>query len=75
MRTTKLFKCGNSMAVRLPKDFSLHGSEVEIKRQGNDIIIREIPSNLSKAFELLCSISEDFFAEGRNDLPPQDRNF
>lgn len=75
MRTTKLFKSGNSQAVRIPKDFQLYGEEVEIFKRNGDIIIREIPKNLAKAFDILTHLPEDFFAEGREDLPPQDRDF
>ncbi|GAA5482548.1 antitoxin [Haloferula sargassicola] len=37
---TMVFKSGNSLAVRLPKDFRLPVGEVEIERLGSDIILR-----------------------------------
>ena len=73
MYTTKIFKFGNSQAVRLPKDFQLNADEVEILKRGNEIVIREIPKNLKKAFELLANLPDDFMSEGRNDTPPQER--
>ena len=73
MRTTKVFKSGNSQAVRLPKDFQLNGEEVEIFKRNDELIIREIPENLAKAFDLLTQMPDDFFAEGRTDPPPQER--
>ncbi|HLF66121.1 MAG TPA: type II toxin-antitoxin system VapB family antitoxin [Gammaproteobacteria bacterium] len=75
MRTTKVFNSGNSQAVRLPKDFQLQSDEVQIFRQNGDIILREIPKNLAHAYELLTQMPDDFFAEGRNDSPAQDRKF
>jgi len=75
MRITKVFKSGNSQAVRLPKDFSLQSDEVEIFKRNGDIIIREIPKNLTKAFELLTQLPDDFFSEEREDKPPQERDF
>lgn len=36
-----------------------------------EIVPREIPKNLSKAFELLTTLPDDFFSEGRNDSQPQ----
>ena len=75
MKHAKIFKCGNSQAVRLPKEFQFHCKEVEIFKQGNSLILREKPKNLKKAFELLSSMPDDFFATGRIDLPPQDRDF
>lgn len=75
MYITKVFKSGNSMAVRLPKEFQIKSGAVEILQRDGEIIIREIPQNLSSAFELLTSLPEDFFSDGREDLPPQERDF
>ena len=33
MKTAKVFKSGNSQAVRIPKEFHLKGSEVEIQKK------------------------------------------
>lgn len=75
MRTTKVFKSGNSQAVRLPKEFQLKSDIVLIFKKNGDIVIREKPQNLAAAFEILTHFSEDFFAEGRQDTPPQERDF
>jgi antitoxin VapB len=73
MRKTKIFKCGNSMAIRIPKDCQLHGDEVEIIKHDGEIIIREIPQNICKAITLLQSLPNDFFEHSRQELPPQKR--
>ncbi len=75
MKTAKIFKCGNSQALRLPKEFQFHTKEVEIFKRGTEVIIREKSKNLKNAFELLTSMPSDFFSEEREDLPPQDREF
>jgi antitoxin VapB len=75
MQTTKVFKSGNSLAVRLPKGFHVSGNKVEIFRRNQDLVIREIPETLARAFELLTQMPDDFFADGRNDPPPQERDF
>jgi len=75
MRKTRVFKSGNSWAVRLPKDFHFESGPVLIFWQGNDLIIRKKPTNLGEAFRLLTELPGDFMPEGRNDLPPQERNF
>lgn len=75
MHITKVFKSGNSMAVRLPKEFQIQSGTVEILKRDGEIIIREIPNNLVSAFELLAAMPDDFYASGREDLPPQERNF
>lgn len=39
MNTAKIFKSGNSQAVRLPKEFRFSGDEVYIKRVGRGVIL------------------------------------
>jgi antitoxin VapB len=65
MGITKVFRSGNSQAVRIPKQFRFHSPQVEITRRGNEIVLRERPANLSTAFELLTGLSPDFFKGGR----------
>jgi len=75
MKHAKVFKCGNSQAIRLPKEFQFHTAEVEIFRRNGDLILREIPQNLARAFTLLSEFPDDFFSEGRGDETPQGRDF
>ncbi len=70
MTITKVFQSGISQAVRLPKQFRLNSTEVEIFRRGDEIVLRERPQNLARAFELLCELP-DF---DREDAPPQERD-
>ncbi len=73
MTTTRVFKSGNSQAVRLPKEFAVTSKVLEIFRRGDEIVLREPAKGLSRAFELLANLPDDFFAEGRHDTPPQHR--
>lgn len=73
MATAKVFRSGNSQAVRLPKEFRLKSKEVDIFRRGDEIVLREKGKGLARAFEILAELPDDFLADGRNDLPPQDR--
>ena len=73
MTTAKVFKNGNSQAVRLPREFRFDVDEVEILRRGDEIILRKKAASLKAAFELLAGMPEDFFAEGRTDPPPEER--
>jgi antitoxin VapB len=74
MAMAKVFKSGNSQAIRLPKEFRLKVNQVELIRQGDDIVIREPKvRTVVSAFKALASMPDDFFAEGRIDLPPQER--
>ena len=68
----KVFKSGNSQAVRLPKEFRVATDEVEIFRRGDEIVLRERPGNLHRALDLLASFPDDFL-EDREDSPPQGR--
>lgn len=73
MKIARVFRSGNSQAVRLPKEFRFQTDEVEILRRGKEIVLREKSRGLRRAFELLASLPEDFFAAGRVDAPPQRR--
>jgi antitoxin VapB len=71
--TTRVFKSGNSQAVRLPKEFSVKSQVVEILRRGDEIVLREPGKGLGRAFEVLTELPEDFLAEERLDTLPQHR--
>jgi antitoxin VapB len=73
MKTARVFKSGNSQAIRLPKDYRFNGSEVEIYRRGDEVVLREKRRGLGRALELLASFPDDFMAGGRTDPPPQKR--
>lgn len=73
MTTARVFKSGNSQAVRLPKQFRLDASEVEIFRRGDEIVLKAKAKGMATAFHLLAGMPEDFFAEQREDAPPQKR--
>ena len=73
MKRARVFKSGNSQAVRLPKEFRFTVNEVEILRRGEEVILREPKRSLAQAFKILASMPEDFMAEGRQDRPPEER--
>ncbi|MEP6588344.1 MAG: type II toxin-antitoxin system VapB family antitoxin [Polaromonas sp.] len=73
MTYARVFQSGNSQAVRLPKEFRLDVDQVEIFRQGNDIVLRQTPTSAAAVFDLLTSLPDDFMADGRDDTPPQER--
>ena len=74
MATAKVFRSGNSQAVRLPKQFRVASKEVEIFRRGDEIVLREKGKGLGRAFEILASLPDDFLPQGRQDAPPQKRD-
>ena len=74
MSKARIFKSGNSQAVRLPKQFRFHVDEVEILRRGHEVVLREPKRNLGNAFAALGAMPADFMAEGRKDQRPQKRD-
>ena len=73
MDTARVFRSGNSQAVRLPKRFRLKSKEVEIFRRGNEIVLREREDNMVRAFELLAGLPEGIKLAGRRSDIPQKR--
>lgn len=73
MTTARVFKSGNSQAVRIPREFMLDVSEVEIFRRGDELVLRKLRRNLQAAFDLLATMPVDFMQDGRNDTVPQER--
>jgi antitoxin VapB len=69
MGTARVFRSGNSQAVRLPKQFRFKSKEVEIFRRGDEIVLREKDGTMSRAFDLLAELPDDFDVERRNDRP------
>lgn len=69
---TKVFRSGNSQAVRLPKEFQLDVDEVEIFRQGEDIVLRKKPANLLSAFQALAAVEGTI---NRQQPAMQERDF
>lgn len=74
MATARVFRSGNSQAVRLPKAYRVKGKEVEIFRRGDEIVLREKAEGLLRAFEILAGLPADVFPDERDDTPPQERN-
>ena len=72
MTTAKVFKSGNSQAVRLPKEFRFASEEVEIFRRGDEVVLREKPKNLLAVLDILAALPDDF-PEDLGDGPPQQR--
>ncbi|WP_404293670.1 antitoxin [Microvirga sp. RSM25] len=53
----------------MPKQFRLTSDEVEIFRRGDEIVQRDKPKSLARAFEWLCDLPD----LTREDTAPQER--
>lgn len=71
MRTAKVFKSGNSQAVRIPAEFQFDTDEVEIFRRDDELVLRKKASSLEQAFHLLTSLPADALKEREDDLPQE----
>jgi antitoxin VapB len=73
MQITKVFKSGNSQAVRIPVELQFDTDEVEIFRRDDELILRKKPATLAKAFHLHAQLPDDFMID-RSDEPAQERS-
>jgi antitoxin VapB len=63
MKTAKLFKNGQSQAVRLPKEFRLEGDSVFIQRLGDYVVLVPKHDPWRSMFAATEKFSDDFMAE------------
>ncbi|MBA5249576.1 MAG: AbrB/MazE/SpoVT family DNA-binding domain-containing protein [Gammaproteobacteria bacterium] len=69
----KVFQSGNSQAVRLPKALRFDVNEVEITKEGDNLIIKPVKPNLTDAFYALSELHDAFKDFERDDMPPVER--
>jgi antitoxin VapB len=70
----KIFMNNRSQAVRLPKEFQFHTSEVFIHKQGDEVMLSARPTDGS---EYLASgpVASPEFMDNVEELPMQEREF
>ncbi len=73
MKTAKIFRSGNSQAVRIPKEFQMQGDEVEIQRKGELLLLRPKKRSWDAFSESLHKFTDDFMRDGREQPPVQRR--
>jgi antitoxin VapB len=73
MKTAKLFKNGQSQAVRLPKEFRMAGTEVYIKKQGEALILLPKDKSWAPFVESLSHFAKDFKIERNQPKEDQKR--
>jgi len=56
MKTAKIFKHGNSQAVRLPKEFHFNDDEVFVKRSGGGVLL--LPKKIT--YEQITAVVSQF---------------
>jgi antitoxin VapB len=72
MSYAKVFKSGNSQAVRLPKEYNLEAGQVRIKKVGDMIILipeTDVWENLRQSLDMF----DDTFMNERKQPDTQER--
>ena len=72
MRTAKLFRNGQSQAVRLPKEFRFEGEFVYVKKAGGAVVLLPARGMWNSFVESLDKFSADFMND-RNQPKEQKR--
>ncbi len=63
MKAARLFKNGQSQAVRLPKEYRFKGDRVLLKRVGNALVLLPLKEPWTPLFESLSQFSKDFMVK------------
>lgn len=76
MHKTRVFRNGNSQAVRIPSDLAYEHTdiEMEIERIGDELRIRPVRRSLAGALERFARFAPDFMAEGRGGQEQAERD-
>lgn len=53
VKRAKLFRNGNSQAVRLPQEFRFQGDEVRIRKEGDAVVLEPIITNTKEWFAVM----------------------
>jgi antitoxin VapB len=76
MATTRVFRNGNSQAVRIPADLAYERTDIdlEIERIGDELRIRPARRSLAGVLAKFSRFSPDFMSEGRGDHQQAERD-
>jgi antitoxin VapB len=69
----KVFKSGNSQAIRIPKGFYTTGDDLAIQKVGNALILTPSNDPWGLFKQSLGEFSDDFFKDGRKQPDMQER--
>ena len=75
---TRVFKSGNSLAVRIPKELGFvdAAQDIEVERVGNTLVLRLVATQtIGDLTEILAAFPPSFMAEGREFHEEQERDW
>lgn len=73
-KIAKVFRSGNSQAIRLPKEFNTHETQFYIRKIGSSILLTPKVRSWETFEEGLSEFSDDFMLDGRNQPPLEKRD-
>lgn len=73
MKRAKLFRNGQSQAVRLPRECQFEGTEVLAKRVGNFVVLMPVENSWDALIQSLDMFSDDFMLDREQPMAQQTR--
>lgn len=76
MTSTKLFKNGNSQAVRIPAELAYSNWDMElvIERRGDELLIKPAQRRIGDVLGKFSGFTDDFMAQGRGENMESERD-
>lgn len=74
MQRAKIFKNGQSEAVRIPKEYRFNTKEVVVIPLGNSVILRPVLNTWQEVFDSIKQ-TDDFLSDGIDKLPDDKRKW
>jgi antitoxin VapB len=73
---TKLFKNGNSQAVRIPAELAYETWDIEldIERRGDEIVIKPTRQRIGNVMQIFAGFSSNFEVNGRGKQTQKERS-
>ena len=75
---TRVFKSGNSLAVRIPKELAFVdcAQDLEVERVGNTLVLRPlVQETIGDLTALFAAFPKNFMAEGRDFHEQRERDW
>ncbi|MBM9575536.1 AbrB/MazE/SpoVT family DNA-binding domain-containing protein [Leptospira sp. 201903070] len=74
MNKAKIFKNGDSQAIRLPKDYRFKGKEVYIRKDGDNVILTPIDDAVDRFWNTVNNFPDDLIIDRNQPTEYDKRN-
>ena len=74
---TNLFKSGNSLAVRIPRELwpASPGTKVELFREGDHLVLRPAEGSLAAVLDVFQEFDASYMSDGREVTDENEREW